>query len=65
MLSAAPYSSDTSQRIEESLNNLLMQEEVDSLVEMELSGLGNSPAATPSVAVPAKKMQAAKQTHSR
>lgn len=65
MLSAAPYSSDTSQRIEESLNNLLMQEEVDSLVEMELSGLGGVPVAAPSVAAPAKKAQAAKQTVSR
>ena len=65
MLSAAPYSSDTSQRIEESLNNLLMQEEVDSLVEMELSGLGSIPAAVPSPAVAAKKTQPAKQTVSR
>lgn len=63
MLSASPYSSDTSQRIEESLNTLLLQEEVDSLVEAELAGLGNAP--TIPVAAVSKKPQAAKQTLSR
>lgn len=59
MLSASPYSSDTSQRIEESLNTLLLQEEVDSLVEAELAGMGTIP---PISTLPAKKIQAAKQT---
>lgn len=63
MLSASPYSSDTSQRIEESLNTLLLQEEVDSLVEAELAGLGTIPMA--SVAAASKKPLAAKQTVSR
>lgn len=59
MLSASPYSSDTSHRIEESLNTLLLQEEVDSLVEAELAGMGTIP---PISTLPAKKIQAATQT---
>lgn len=59
MLSASPYSSDTSQRIEESLNTLLLQEEVDSLVEAELAGMGTIPSIP---TVPVKNAQAAKQT---
>lgn len=62
MLSASPYSSDTSQRIEDSLNTLLLQEEVDSLVEAELAGLGTVPS-IPAAAT--KNVQAAKQTISR
>ena len=64
MLSASPYSSDTSQRIEESLNNLLLQEEVDSLVEAEIAGLGSMPSLSNTTALAAKKSQA-KQTASR
>lgn len=64
MLSASPYSSDTSQRIEESMNNLLLQEEVDSLVEAELSNLGTMPSLASANAL-AKKKQAAKAPVSR
>ena len=41
MLVTSPYSNETSQRIEESLNTLLRQEEVDSLIESELSAMTN------------------------
>lgn len=63
VLSASPYSSDTSQRIEESLNNLLLQEEVDSLVEAEIAGLGTVPSLA-TTALVGKKSQV-KQTVSR
>ena len=59
MLSASPYSSDTSQRIEESLNTLLLQEEVDSLVEAELASMENT---TSFPTRQTKQVQAARQS---
>lgn len=62
MLSASPYSSETGQRIEESLNTLLLQEEVDSLVEAELASIGTA-ASIPLIR--SKQAHATKQIISR
>lgn len=58
-LSAAPYGNDIGKMIEDSLKQLMLEEEVEARIELELSGASNESTMTPKYVVKSRKKLAA------